>query len=134
MSVPFRDRRILVVEDEMIVAWLLVEMLEQLGCHVVGPASDVSQALEIIGREPLDAALLDVNLNGELSYPVADALKARSIPFMFSTGYDRSGLRDGYRLLPMLQKPYHGSEFEKVLALMLTPGAGGRGVGAPIAA
>lgn len=134
MSASLRGRRILLVEDEMIVAWLLTDMLEELGCCVVGPVVSVAQALEAIGREPLDAALVDVNLGGEVSYPVADALKARSVPFLFSTGYDRGRLREGYRDLPMLQKPYHAAELEHVLTLMFMPGAGGHDTVAPIAA
>ena len=134
MSAKLDGRRVLVVEDEMIVAWLLTDMLEDLGCRVVGPVTSVAQALEIIGLEALDAALVDVNLNGELSYPVADALTARSVPFLFSTGYDRSRLREGYRDRPMLQKPYHLAELEQVLTLMFEPLAGGRDAGAPLAA
>jgi CheY-like chemotaxis protein len=134
MSAALVGRRILVVEDEMIVAWLLTDMLEDIGCCVVGPVVSVAQALDVIGREPLDAALVDVNLNGELTYPVADALKTRSVPFLFSTGYDRGRLREGYRDLPMLQKPYHYLELEKLLTLMLSPGAGGHDAVAPLVA
>nr|WP_269816504.1 response regulator [Caulobacter hibisci] len=121
----------MVVEDEMVIAWLLTEMLDELGCHVVGPACTVGQALETIDREAFDAALLDVNLNGQFSYPVADVLAARSIPFMFSTGYDRSRIREGYRDAPMLQKPYHSTELEGALTLLFAPGGG---QAAPIAA
>src|SRR4051794_22900016 len=86
---PLSGRRVLVVEDEMIVAWLLQDMLADLGCAVVGPAARVSQALAMIDAEAIDAAVLDVNLNGQKSYPVADALAARGMPFVFSTGYGR---------------------------------------------
>ena len=134
MSAALRGRRILLVEDEMMVAWLLSDMLEEIGCRVVGPVVSVAQALDVIGREALDAALVDVNLNGELSYPVADALKALAVPFLFSTGYDRSRLREDYRHLPMLQKPYHYAELEKLLSLMFTPGSGGHDTVAPLAA
>lgn len=132
MTVGLVGRQILIVEDEMVIAWLLTEMLDELGCHVVGPVCTVGQALDAIDRERFDAALLDVNLNGQFSYPVADALAARSIPFMFSTGYDRSRIREGYRQMPMLQKPYHSTELEKALTLMFAPDAGGQA--APIAA
>ncbi|CAN5529037.1 response regulator [soil metagenome] len=126
--------RVLIVEDEMIVAWLLTDMLEEIGCTVVGPASTVAQAIKLIELEALDAATVDVNLNGELSYPVADALRARSIPFLFSTGYDRSRLHEGYQALPMLQKPYHHLELEKALIEMLKPGVGGHDAAPPLAA
>jgi CheY-like chemotaxis protein len=125
VSTALHGRRVLIVEDEMIVAWLLTDMLEEIGCTVVGPASSVAQAIKLIELETLDAATVDVNLNGELSYPVADALRARSIPFLFSTGYDRSRLREGYQALPMLQKPYHHLELENALIEMLKPGVGG---------
>lgn len=68
-------RRILVVEDEMLVAWTLEDMLAELECTVVGPAVRVDQALAMIGADTVDAAVLDVNLNGEKSYPAADALE-----------------------------------------------------------
>jgi CheY-like chemotaxis protein len=121
MNSPFSGRRILVVEDEMIVAWLLEDMLADLGCAVVGPAGSVNQALAMIDAEAIDVAVLDVNLNGQTSYPVADALAARGVPFVFSTGYDRDRLLDGYRAFPVLQKPYHLSELGDTLAKLLTP-------------
>jgi DNA-binding response OmpR family regulator len=67
-----------VVEDEMLVAWLLGDMVADLGCAVVGPAAGVNQALAMIDPEAINAAVLDVNLNGQLSYPIADALAART--------------------------------------------------------
>jgi hypothetical protein len=65
--------------------------------------------------------MLDVNLNGQLSYPVADALAARGVPFVFSTGYHKDRLLDRYRIFPALQKPFHLSELTDVLAKLLTP-------------
>ncbi|HEX6011198.1 MAG TPA: response regulator [Geminicoccaceae bacterium] len=87
MDSPLSGRRVLVVEDELIVAFLLEDMLAGLGCAVVGPAARVDQALALLDAEAIDAALLDVNLNGHKSYPVADALAARGVPFVFSTAY-----------------------------------------------
>jgi CheY-like chemotaxis protein len=82
MNSGLAGRRILVVEDEAIVAWALEDMLIELGCRVVGPAARVSQALVIVEKEPIDAAVLDVNLNGEKCYPIADALSAAGLaPF-----------------------------------------------------
>ena len=66
-------------------------------------------------------AVLDVNLNGQMSYPIAHALAARGVPFVFSTGYDKDSLLDGYRTFPVLQKPFHRSEFGDTLAKLLTP-------------
>lgn len=67
-----------------------------------------------MAAEAIDADVLDVSLDQELSYPVADALIARGVPFLFSTGYDRDRLRDGYRSFAMLQKPFHPSELARV--------------------
>jgi len=105
----------------MLVVWLLEDMLADLGCTIVGPASSVKQALAMIDAEAIDAVVLDVNLNGQLSYPVADALAMRGVPFLFSTGYDKDTLRDGYRNVPVLQKPFHQAELSYTLAELLTP-------------
>jgi CheY-like chemotaxis protein len=121
MSGPFSSRRVLLVEDEMLVVWLLEDMLADLGCAVVGPASSVNQALAMIDAEAIDAAVLDVNLNGKMSYPIADALTARGVPFAFSTGYDKDTLLDDYRSFPVLQKPFHRAELSAALAKLLTP-------------
>jgi len=116
---PIFGRKVLIVEDEMIVAWLLEDMLAELGCVVVGPAASVKQALAMIDAAPIEVAVLDVNLNGEMSYPVADALTARGVPFVFVTGYDKERMLDGYRALPVLQKPFHRSELTDTLAQLL---------------
>src|SRR6202045_5470871 len=88
MTSPLSGRRVLVVEDETMVAWLLEDMLADLGCAVVGPAAHVNQALAMLDAEAIDAAVLDVNLQGQKSYPIADAIAARGVPFAFSTGYN----------------------------------------------
>jgi CheY-like chemotaxis protein len=115
----FSGRRVLLVEDEPIVAWLLKDMLVDLGCSVIGPAADVNQALAMIDAEPIDVAVLDVNLRGQMSYPVADVLVARGVPFVFSTGYDKDRLLEGYRTIPTLQKPFHRSDLGDTLAKLL---------------
>jgi CheY-like chemotaxis protein len=120
MNSPFSGRRVLLVEDEMLVVWLLEDMLADLGCTVVGPTSNVNQALAMIEAEVIDVAVLDVNLNGQMSYPVADALAARGVPFVFSTGYDKETLLDGYRSFPVLQKPFHRSELSDTFSKLLT--------------
>jgi len=121
MNSPISGSRVLLVEDEMLVVWLLEDMLAELDCVVVGPASSVNQALAMIDAEAIDAAVLDVNLNGQLSYPIADALAARGVPFVFSTGYDKDTLLGGYRTFPVLQKPFHRLELSDTLAKLLTP-------------
>jgi DNA-binding NtrC family response regulator len=119
MNSPFSGRKVLVVEDEMLVAWLLGDMLADLGCAVIGPAASINQALAMIDAEAIDAAVLDVNLNGQMSYPIADVLAARGVPFVFSTGYGKDRLLAGYRIFPVMQKPFHRSELEDTLAQLL---------------
>ncbi|MCA0367306.1 MAG: response regulator [Proteobacteria bacterium] len=106
MTQPLSGRRVLVVEDESLVAMLLETILEDMGCTPVGPASNVDEG-EAIARDTvdLDAALLDVNLAGRQVFPVAAVLKARGVPFVFSTGYGESGLPDEWRGNPTIQKP-----------------------------
>ncbi len=116
-------RRVLVVEDEMIVAWNLEDMLDDLGCVVVGPATSISQALAMIDAAAIDAALLDVNLDGQPSYPVADALAARGVPFAFATGYDKDSLAERYRAVPILRKPFHASALDDILKRLLPSGS-----------
>lgn len=100
--------RVMVLEDEAVIAMLLGDMLEDLGCEVVGPAATSRDALSLIAAAPPDMALLDVNLSrGESSYEVAAALADRSVPFVFVTGHGPGGLRPEFRDHPTLQKPFH---------------------------
>ena len=98
--------RILVVEDETLLALDLEMLLAQSGCEVVGPVATVAAAIAAVDGELLDAALLDLNLQGESAVPIADALVARSIPFVFLSGYDRSHLPERHRDAPLVAKPY----------------------------
>ncbi len=107
----FRGLRILIVEDEMLVAMLLEDMLTSLGCRVIGPASSVASALKLVDSERLEAAVLDVNLGSEMVYPVADVLEAARIPYVFITGYGRTGLSGAYRDHATIQKPFHPDRF-----------------------
>ena len=108
MSIPgLAGRKILIVEDESLVAMLLETMLEDMGCELFGTASRVPEALEMLSGDDLpDGALLDVNVAGETVYPVAELLKAKGIPMVFSTGYGQGGLAEGWDDQPSLQKPY----------------------------
>lgn len=101
-----KDRRVLVVEDESLVAMLLETMLEDMGCLTVGPASSVDEGLRMIDEEQMDAALLDVNVGGTPVFAVAAALEARGIPLVFSTGYGEGGLPENWRGRPTVQKPF----------------------------
>ena len=112
-------RRILVVEDEMMVLMNVEDMLADLGCESIVAAATVEQALALIETEDFDAAMLDMNLKGERSHSVADALAARGVPFVFSTGYSGHDMRDLFRDCPVLKKPYPFEELVEVLTRLL---------------
>ena len=113
---PAARRRVLLVEDESVVAMLLEDMLAEFGYEVVGPVARLDKAMEMAQREALDLAILDVNLNGKEVYPAAAALAARGIPFVFVTGYGKSSVRAPYGDRPTLQKPFLRSEMYAALA------------------
>ena len=99
-------RRILVVEDEYLIADTMQRGLEDEGAVVVGPAPTVRKALRLLDTEPdLDGAVLDLNLGAERVFPVADALQARGIPFLFTTGYDAAAVPQAWRHIQRLEKP-----------------------------
>jgi len=100
------DLRVLVVEDEAAIAMLIEDMLLDFDCTVVSIESKLSKAIEKAKDIDVDVAILDVNLAGETSYPVADILKDRGIHIIFSTGYGTSGLRADFADTPVLQKPF----------------------------
>jgi two-component SAPR family response regulator len=103
---PLAECRILIVEDEYMIADNLREELESAGAVVLGPVSDVEDALAVLSCESrVDGAILDINLAGETSYPVADELTRRQIRFVFTTGYDRHAVPEQYRHITRCQKP-----------------------------
>ena len=102
---PLLARRVMIVEDEALVALVLADQLTELGLSVVGPCSSVAEAKAIADKGDFEAALLDVNLGGELVYPVADLLSARGIPFVFVTGYGRESIDRRFANAPVLEKP-----------------------------
>jgi CheY-like chemotaxis protein len=99
------EKRVLVVEDEYLVAMDVSAYLEAAGAHVVGPASNVNAALEAVEHTELDGAIVDVNLRGEMAYPVADALVERGIPFVFTTGYDAHTVPARFAAVKRCEKP-----------------------------
>ena len=101
-----KRQRILIAEDEPFIALALEAMLLELGYDVAGSAAQVSAALELIGREPIDGAILDVNIGSQRIDPVADILAARACPFFFTTGYGISGLPARHAGRAVLQKPF----------------------------
>ena len=107
---------------------LIEDMLADFGCVVVGPAHDLDAALELAaGESTPDVAVLDVNVAGRPVFAVADALKARGVPLVFSTGYGDGGLREGDRGAPVLQKPFRAGDLAQALqaALALRPSTAG---------
>ena len=112
-----QGRRILVVEDEALVAMLVEDALLDAGCSVVGPVATVAEALALLEQgEMPEAAVLDLNLAGETSTPVADALTRRGVPFVVATGYGAAGLPPEHRDVPVLAKPYDPAELTATLA------------------
>ena len=108
-------RRVLVVEDESLVAMLLETMLEDMDCVTVGPASNVDEGLALATDGALDCALLDVNVGGVPVFPIAEALEARGIPLIFSTGYGEGGLPEAWRGRITVQKPFTESVIRDAL-------------------
>lgn len=113
--------RVFVVEDEAILAIMIEESLEELGCHVAGVAAELHDAVEKARILALDVGMLDVNLAGQQSYPVAEILRARGIPFIFATGYGVAGLPPQLRDVPILAKPFRQSQLAAALSAVCCP-------------
>lgn len=108
-------RRVLLVEDEMLVRMLIEDMLAELGCTVIGPAIDLEQALALAAEAEIDIAVLDLNIDGERSFAVADTLAARGVPFIFATGYASDGLPRAHDRVVILEKPFQQEELGQAL-------------------
>lgn len=112
----FAGRHVLVVEDDFFVADDLVASLEEVGATIVGPVASVRDALDLIERgERLDGVILDINLQGEMAFPVADALKARSISFVFATGYDPSIVPVRFAGVVTCEKPFNADKVARAM-------------------
>ena len=111
-------RRVLVIEDEVIVGMLLEDMLEELGCEVAAISTHLDEALGLAQSLDIDFALLDINLDGKQSFPVADVLRARGVPFLFATGYGAKILKPPYSGLPTLQKPFQIADLERIIDVL----------------
>ena len=112
-------RRVLVIEDESMVMMLLQDMLEDIGCVVVGSASRIAEATEKAGSLAFDVAILDVNLNGERTFPIGAMLAERGVGFVFATGYGTASLPPGFAGTPVLQKPFQQQDLERALRAAL---------------
>ena len=113
-----KGRHILIVEDEVLVAMMMEDILLEHGC-APEVAGEQKAALACIDGGRFDAAILDVNLNGAASFPIAEALKARGVPFAFSTGYDERMLRDGFGDQPVIRKPFLPDKLLDVLCALV---------------
>ena len=117
MIEALNGRRVLIVEDESLVAMLLETILEDMGCLTVGPASSIDEGLILARDTPdIDAALLDVNVAGQVVFPVAEVLRDRGVPFVFSTGYGAGGLPEEWQQQPTIQKPFTEAAIRDALA------------------
>ena len=116
MSTSERKRRILVVEDEAMISMLLEDMVLDCGAEIVGPIAKFDDALELAHRAEFEVAVLDLNLNGTLSNPIAEVIRERGIPVIFATGYGADGLLDRFRDCPTLQKPFSQQDFAEAVA------------------
>src|SRR6516165_8747411 len=115
-------KRVLVVEDELMIRMLLEDMLGELGYTVAAEAGRIDEALQAAKTADFDLAILDLNLDGEPVLPVADALVARGMPFVFATGYGERGLPEPYRNRPTLKKPFQMDGLKEMLQSALESG------------
>jgi DNA-binding NarL/FixJ family response regulator len=113
----FGGLRVLVVEDEPVVAMCLEDMLEELDCETIGPAMRLAEGLALAESEAIEAAILDINLAGERSTPIAEALRRRGVPFAFASGYGTAP--EGFETLPLIEKPYRTTDIDAALRTLL---------------
>ena len=117
-------RRILVIEDSPVVAEAADDMLRDMGCFVIGPATTMAPALEMAGEEQLDAAIVDINIRGGKAYPALRILHGRGIPFLLTSGYADWTLPEEWQDRPRLGKPYTPNQLREALLGLLSGQAG----------
>ncbi|HEV7437291.1 MAG TPA: response regulator [Pseudorhizobium sp.] len=115
----FSGIKVLIVEDESLVALMIEDMLQDLGCDIIASVARLKEACSIAATAELDLAVLDINLGEERSFPVAHILQKRGVPFMFSTGYGTAGLSAELSDSPVLSKPFSAKELEEMLSSAL---------------
>lgn len=113
-------RRIMIVEDEALISMMIETYLTDLGCEVVTTASRLDDAVDKAAKVAIDVAMLDVNLDGRLSYPVAEILQSRNIPFVFATGYGVICLPSALQGLPVLPKPFNLDQLASALLIAMS--------------
>lgn len=118
---PERGWRVLIVEDDYFTADDLATDFEKAGMVIVGPVPSLAKALRCIDEGPIDGAVLDINLDGEKVYEVADALMNREVPIVFVTGYERPSIPDRYRDMPLCLKPVASSKVLEELERLIGP-------------
>lgn len=111
--------RVLLVEDVAVLAWQVRDILMEAGAVVAGPAPSVADALGLLAESDVDAAVLDMNLNGESADPIADTLAARGVPFLFVTGYGSSATKGRHADRPTLGKPFRAAILVQALASLM---------------
>jgi CheY-like chemotaxis protein len=119
LASSLQGRRVLIVEDELMIRMLLEDMLSDFGCVLAAEAGTIESALAAVRETQFDVAVLDVNVEGALITPVAAALAARGVPFVFATGYGARGLPEGFTDRPVVQKPFETVALEKALGVAL---------------
>ncbi|MDF0697139.1 response regulator [Rhizobium sp. MC63] len=115
----FSDLKVLVVEDEGVVALLIEDMLEDLGCRIAASVARLPEACAAAAGSEFDLAVLDVNLAGQPSFPVAEILRKRGIPFMFSTGYGSASLPQEYAGCPVISKPFSAEDLKQEMTVAI---------------
>ena len=113
-------RRVLVVEDEYYIADDIAQALQRLGAVVIGPAGDREEAFAYLATGThIDGAVLDINLHGQMVFPLADALRARGVPFVFATGYGQASIPGGYENVPRWEKPFDADRLARMMPTLL---------------
>jgi CheY-like chemotaxis protein len=123
--------RILVTEDEAMVGMLLEDMVSDGGGEIIGPVARFEEALALAQAAEFEIAILDLNLNGTLSYPIAEVIRNRGIPIIFATGYGTDGLREDFRGYPTLQKPFSQDDFAQAVKAACDPSPIAMDLGVP---
>ena len=115
--------RVLIVEDEAFVVMLIEDMLAELGFEIAGVASRVAAAMPLVATLDFDLAILDVNLNGEMSFPVADAIAGKGVPYLFATGYGRPAIATEHAHRPVIKKPFSIQDLGSAIKAALSGGS-----------